>query len=116
MKRIIELNLILGVWLILSPFVLAYATGHVPAMSNDIGVGVVLVVCSAWIMTVGATAPLGAVAIEALCGLWLIAAPFALRERALTHALANNVIVGAIVLVVSLGEAWMLTGRPHRTA
>jgi hypothetical protein len=115
MKRIIEINLILGIWLIAAPFVLAYATGHIPAVSNDVAIGVLLVACSLWILAATVT-PLPAVVFQGLCGAWLIAAPFALHERTLTHALANNVVVGAIVLLASLTEAWMATRRVHHTA
>jgi len=112
MKRIIEINLILGIWLIASPFVLAYAAGHAPAVSNDIVIGVLLVACSLWIVATPVT-PYSAVAFEGLCGVWLIAAPFALRERALAHAVANNVIVGAVVLLASLTETWMIRRLHH---
>ena len=115
MKRIIEVNLILGIWLIVAPFVLMYATGHIPAVSNDIVVGILLVGCSLWVL--GApTTPLTAIAFESLCGAWLIAAPFAFHERALRHAFTNNMIVGGIILLVCVGEEWMLTHGQRRAA
>jgi hypothetical protein len=115
MKRLLEINSILGAWLILAPFVLAYSSGHTIAVSNDIVIGVLLVGCSLWAMTAEARRLFLAV-FEGLCGAWLIAAPFVLHERALSSAFANNVAVGSIVLLVSLVEGWMLSGRPYRAA
>ena len=112
MKRIIELNLILGVWLILAPFVLSYATGHSLALSNDVGVGVLLVACSFWILA-ASTVSLGVIAFEGICGIWLFVAPFVLSERAMLHTLANDVVVGALVLLISLADAWMVSRREH---
>ena len=112
MKRLIGVNLILGVWLMVAPFALRYATGHTSASSNDVVIGLVLVGCSLWILT-SATTPLGALALESLCGAWLFLAPLALQKRAVSDALANNAVVGAIVLLISLGEIWAQSGRHH---
>lgn len=115
MKRIIEVNLVLGAWLILSPYILAFATGHSVAVSNDVAIGVLVLGCSLW--AIAPAAPrLYLAACEGFCGAWLLVAPFALHERRLMHASANNMVVGAVVLLVSLGETWMLAGRSHRPA
>jgi hypothetical protein len=44
------INVVLGVWLVLSPFALNYST-VVAAMWNDIIVGVVVIVLAAWAAT-----------------------------------------------------------------
>ena len=90
-------------------------TGHVVALSNDLAVGLLLIVCSAGTLTVPTT-PMGVVAFEAACGLWLIAAPFAFHERAMVHAMTNEIVVGACVLLASLSDAWIAAGRRHHTA
>jgi hypothetical protein len=113
MKRIIEINLILGVWLIVAPFVLAYSTGHVAAASNDVVLGLLLVGGSLWLLA-ERSGYLAVTAFETACGVWLMLAPFVLHGRAAPHVLANNVAIGAIVLIVSLSEAWMLMHRPRR--
>ena len=44
------INAVVGVWLVLAPFILAYSTTGV-AMWNDIIVGVVVIVLAAWAAT-----------------------------------------------------------------
>jgi hypothetical protein len=111
MKRINTINLILGVWLIVAPFLLAYSRSHVVAASNDIGLGFLLVAGSFW-MLAEKTGQFGVTAFETACGAWLMLVPFVLHGGATPHILINDIIVGAIVLLVSFTEAWMLAYRP----
>ncbi len=46
-KALNWVNVVLGVWLIIAPFVLAY-TGVMAAMWNDIIVGIIIAVLAAW--------------------------------------------------------------------
>lgn len=112
MKRINEINLILGVWLIVAPFVLAYSRFHVVAASNDIVLGCLLVAGSFW-MLAGNTGQFGVTTFEAFCGAWLILVPFVLHGGATPRMLVNDIVVGVIVLLVSFTEAWMLAYRPR---
>ena len=57
---------------------------------------------------------LAVTAFETACGTWLMLAPFVLHGRAASHVLVNHVAIGAMVLIVSLSEAWMLIRRPRR--
>jgi hypothetical protein len=115
MKRIIEINLVLGVWLIVAPFVLAYSRGHIVAMSNDVVLGLLLVASSLWALA-ERSGHIGVAAFEAACGVWLMLEPFMLHGRTAPHAFFNNVAVGGIVVIVSLTDTWMLAHRARQAA
>jgi hypothetical protein len=89
------INIVLGVWLMLAPWVLRYDLAV--ARTNDIWVGILValaaLVALAWPPARWANTALGA---------WLIIAPFALGYAAWDAAALNSVIVGALVLAVSL--------------
>ena len=109
MRRITWISLILGIWLIASPFSLAHAS-TTTAMANDIIVGILILVCSAWI--VGGMAPIAVNVFEILCSVWLIGAPFVLHYQKLAPAMTNDVVVGIITLLVGLIEIWTLMIEP----
>jgi hypothetical protein len=108
MKRIIEVTLVLGFWLIVAPFVLAYSRGHIVVALNDVVLGVPLVAGSIWILAAEA-GQLTVTTFGGACGAWLMCAPLVLHSRALPHVLVNDLAVGAVVLIVSLTYAGMLT-------
>lgn len=110
MKRITWINLILGIWLIVSPFVLGHAASTVMTI-NDIVFGVLLLACSAW-MLADMAAQIGVNWFQVLCSIWVIVSPFALRYQQLSRAMANDVIIGVIALIVGLVEAWALAYTP----
>src|SRR5579859_3108700 len=113
MKRITWINLVLGIWLIISTLVIGYSAASV-AVTNNIIIGVVIVACSWWMLA----AMVGADWcgwLQLLCGIWLIIAPFALRYSGLTHVMGNDAIVGIIVFIVSLIETQAPTHLPMRT-
>lgn len=95
-------NALLGVWLVLVPFVLMY--GVAAATWNDVVVGVV-------IATLAAVRAFGAPRANALSwtnvvlGAWLVLAPYALGYTALTGALWNDIIVGLLVVVLGWRSA-----------
>jgi hypothetical protein len=94
-----------GIWLIIAPFVLGYS-GAGPALWNDIMLGIVV----GTIALVGSfTAPRLASLANLATGVWLIIAPFAIGyggSKAVTSAW-NDIILGAIVGLVSLGALGM---------
>ena len=86
-------NLVLGVWLALSPWVLAYATEATAAWNAHV-VGVIIAVASfaalvafqkweEWVSTALAA--------------WLIVSPYLLGFSGMTAALWNQIIVGLLV-------------------
>jgi len=87
-------NLVLGLWLAVSPWVLSYAHEAVPAWNAHI-IGIVI----------AAAAVSALVAFQkweewanAALGAWLIVSPLILGFSTLTAALWNQLIVGALVL------------------
>lgn len=89
------INFILGIWLIISPFILNYSTR---AIWNSVVFGALILIFAAirW------TAPrlTGSSWYNLIFGLWLIVAPFVLNY---THTAAfwNEIIVGIIVAVLA---------------
>lgn len=117
MKRVMWINLVLGVWLIISPFALRYgaaSTVGAVAIANDVILGIVLVGSSWWILAAKA-GQLGLSWLQVLCGVWLIIAPFLLQNRELSPTTINSLAVGIVVLIVSAIETWTLT-RPRMRA
>jgi len=114
MKRVSWINLILGIWLILAPFVLG-SLGLRATVGNDMILGILLIASSWWILA-AMTQAVGVSWFQMLCGIWLVIAPFVLRYRDVSHALANDVVVGVIVFVVGLLESQALEHRPMKTA
>ena len=114
MKRVSWINLILGIWLVISPYVLG-STGLEATVGNDIVLGILLIASSWWILA-ATTEVLGVSWFQMLCGIWLVIAPFVLSYRAATHALANDVVVGVIVFIVGLLESQAVAHRPVKTA
>ena len=94
-------NLVLGIWLVLSPWALAYA-GEVTAAWNAYVVGA--------IVAVAAFAALIAFQkweewVNAGFAAWLIVSPFILGFSALTYALWNQIIVGLLVGCLAIWAA-----------
>lgn len=122
------LNIIAGIWLIISPFVLGYsnmgrsgASGASLATSLDLIVGFVIAVIAA-IRFFGAYR-LGVETfhsqtvwlswLNAVLGLLLIAAPFLFQFTDLSSAYWNNIIVGVLVAILSAWNA--LVSQPAVT-
>ena len=104
MKHVIGLNLILGVWLLVLPFAFGYVT---VAMLNDVVLGLVIIACSSCIVAeVRGQTLCGTCGI--VCGAWLMLTPFMLNDGAEAFA---NVIIGALVIVISAVETWRTTHR-----
>ncbi len=100
-----------GAWEVAAPFVLG-ATATTAFLADAIIVGAALVVLGAWAALSDQQGTDRALDwINALVGVWLIAAPFVLGYTGVAGALWNDVIVGIAVAVlggwaaVALGQA-----------
>jgi SPW repeat len=94
-------NLILGLWLAISPWALSYAMEAIPTW-NALIVGVIIVVAAA--------AALFAFHkweewVNVVLAVWLIASPFALEFASHTTVLWNYIIVGVLVGILALWTA-----------
>ena len=94
-------NLILGLWLVISPWALSYMMETIPTW-NAIIVGVVI-----------AVAAIGALVafhkweewVNVALAVWLIVSPFVLDYASNTTVLWNQIIVGALVGILALWAA-----------
>ena len=112
LKHIVEINILLGTWLIAAPFVMGYSISAVELV-NDVALGILLVACSWWILT-AATGQVGAGGLALLGGLWLLASPFALHYGRLSRPYDNDIVVGILSVLVSATAIWMLGSRLRR--
>jgi hypothetical protein len=97
--RIMWINLLLGVWLLVAPFVLALEVLTDVPIGNEVLVGFVLIGTSAWIL---ATEPVaGARWLQIVSGLWLMTSPFVISERTVPALVGNDLIVGCMAVVVA---------------
>ena len=103
------LNALLGLWLVISPWLLGYA-------------GETLAAWNAWIpgviIAVAAIAALTAFHaweewVNAALGLWLVISPWLLGYAGVTAALWNHVIVGLLTLALALWGVWRARQEPQ---
>ncbi len=95
------LNILLGIWVIVSPFALAF--GLFPrALWNNVATGAAIVILG--IIRAGVPQQSGWSWANAILGIWLIISPFVLAF-AMPIALWNNVILGILVAIVALANA-----------
>jgi len=105
------LDMVAGLWLAVSPWILDFSDVDPAATRNALIVGIVIAVLSAltflayhiieeWI--------------DVVLGLWLIVSPWALSASSNAAVVADFVIVGGIVLTLSGYEIWAARhGHPH---
>ena len=101
------INLILGLVLIASPWVLGFTTGTVTYNA----------VIAGFAISVVAIAALAAFAqweewVNLALGLWVLVSPFVLGFPTETIATWTHVVVGLAVAVLASGELWMVTRQP----
>jgi SPW repeat len=95
-----SLNVIAGLWLIISPWVLHDQTQQV--YTNNVILGIIIAVLAA-IRAGGAYRAAWLSWINLLLGLWVIISPWVLQFPASqTQAFWNNVIVGVIVAILAI--------------
>jgi hypothetical protein len=123
------LDLLAGLWLIISPFVLGYwdlgqVTRTIPsqATNNDLIVGFTIAAIAA--IRLANAYRFGEYELptmwlswlSALLGLWLIVSPFVLGYTGLTAAFWNNIILGIIVTVLGVWNALVARGLAGTTS
>jgi hypothetical protein len=95
------INVLLGIWVIISPFVLGFAL--VPrAMWNNVIAGIIVAALAP--SRTGSPRQSGWSWANVILGIWLIISPFVLAY-ATTIAVWNNVILGIIILIVGVTNA-----------
>jgi hypothetical protein len=96
------INILLAIWVIISPFVLGFT--HFPrAMWNNVATG-----CAVGILAIIRTSlpqQRGWSWVNVILGIWLIISPFALAFVTGSAALWNNVILGIIITIIAWSES-----------
>jgi hypothetical protein len=107
-KAASTINVLAGIWLIISPFVLRY--WHIEAASwNNIIVGIVVLVLAA--IRVSDPARRMALSwVNLVLGIWLFISPWALRYNNYSTPMSNDVVLGIIVFVCAI---WSLAASPR---
>jgi len=95
-----QVILLLGLWLIVSPWVYAYPDGSVQ-MTNAIISGLVIALLAAFDLY---KTYFWAVVVNLLVGVWVAASPWILRLTDLRVMLWNELIVGIAVVILALWE------------
>ena len=103
-------NLILGVIMFVSPWVLKLAAG--PETQNALVAGIVIVVLSIAALTAFAVWEEW---LNLIVGLWLIVSPWVLKFPG-TSAMRFDVVIGIIVAVLAAIELWYRWQTPPRQA
>ncbi|HEY7000178.1 MAG TPA: SPW repeat protein [Candidatus Udaeobacter sp.] len=103
------LNVLLGIWVIISPFVVQFA--RLPAaMWNNVIVGIVIAILA--LIRTSTPRQIGWSWANGILGIWMIISPFALGTMT-TAILWNNIILGIVIAIVASANASM---RAHATA
>ncbi len=97
------LNIIAGLWLIISPFVLS--AGNLPGLrTNNIIVGIIVVILSA--VRVGSPLTSGGLSwVNVILGIWMIISPWVVGFSMVPGLIWHNVILGIIVGLLALWSA-----------
>lgn len=94
------LNILAGIWLIISGFVLGYSSHPLP-LWNGIVLGVI-VIAVAWIRLGNFGSIAGIAWVNLIAGIWLFFSPWILRFAEQSAAVGNSLILGIIVFALSI--------------
>ncbi len=94
-------NFLLGIWLIIAPYVLGYHSMSHRASTDDLIFGILIAVFSLW-RAIKMTAPSYASWLVFAFGIWVLISPYALRYHDISRVRPNDMIVGIVVLILAL--------------
>jgi len=98
------LDMVTGIWLLVAPFVLGYASVG-SALWNSVIAGVAVALLAASRETREGVRQAAPSWINAAVGVWLLIAPFALGFSGVTEAFWNHMVVGVAVIAFALWSA-----------
>lgn len=99
-----------GLWEIIAPFAIGYSSTSA-AMVDAIILGVLLLGLGIWAALVNTSGTIKILSwINAVLGLWLVVAPFALSYSGVSGATVNDIIVGIVVIILGVWAA-VVPGR-----
>lgn len=96
------LDVLAGIWLLISPFVLGFAAHQ--ATTNNVILGIVIGIIAA-IRVLGAFNYPGLSWLNAVLGLWVMLSPWILNFGQYAVPTTNNVIVGILVVLLAMWSA-----------
>ena len=94
-------NLVLGIWLIIAPFILGYEIAT--SVANDVTIGIIIAILAA-ARAFGAYRAAWLSWFNVALGVWLLIAPFILFYAS-SAAVWNDIIVGIIVICLGVWSA-----------
>lgn len=103
------INLVLALWLIISPFTLGYPSG---AIANSVILGIVVAILA--IIRLSAPNQTWASWLNGVAGLWLILAPFMFGFTTMA-VLWNELIIGVIVTILGFWNGTVTIPMRHAT-
>lgn len=103
-----SIDILLGIWLIIAPFMLGYSAIN-GALWNDIISGFLVVIFAAIIAGRTTTGSAWPSWVNLIIGIWLILAPFALGHSAVAAAMWNEIVSGVIIIGLSAYAAFSTT-------
>lgn len=95
------INVLLGIWLIISPWVFGYASAGPAVMWNSVVVGALVLILAATRFSTPHTAP-GLSWAAIVLGLWTIASPWIYVYQSLSNAMWDNIATGIAIVLVAL--------------
>ena len=94
------INFFLGIWVLISPFVLGFS-GFRGLMLNNVIVGVIVMIVAA-VQAWGTTRTSGGLSwINLILGLWLIVTAFVFNVQGIPSIVWNQIISGAVVAILA---------------
>jgi hypothetical protein len=103
------INIVLGIWVIISPFLVQF-TRFPAAMWNNVIVGIVIAILA--IIRTSVPRQAGWSWVNVILGIWMIISPFALGAMT-TAILWNNIILGIVIALIATVSS---TSRTPATA
>lgn len=101
------INVLLGIWLLISPWMLAYPVTARNATGNDVICGILIAIIAGIRFANPSAATSGLSWLNFLFGIWLLISPWVLGYNNLVTPFWNNVICGFAVLILA---AWSAAG------
>lgn len=109
-RSLAGINFILGIWLIISPWILNYFTGQ--AKWDQFATGIAIAVLA--LIRYAVPRASWASWLKGLAGIWMIIAPFVLNYSK-TAAFWNEIIVGIVVAVLAFANVQSYTRTRQTT-
>lgn len=103
-----SLDILVGIWLVISPFLLGYSA-NTSALWNDIISGVAVIIFAATQTAQSRSRVSWPSWVNLLIGIWLVLAPFALNNSANTSIMWNEIISGIVVIALAAWAAFSVS-------